>query len=631
MAEVCLIFPPTVSSGFGRYYPASAVLAAWLAEHGISCRQLDLNTELALRLIAPGFLAEAGAGRFFRDGPAIAPGAMPAVAARLLARNAPRLFDSSGRHDFADPKGPGFLVHELAKPISIDCAIEDIAARRGTLAWQLAFYEDLYAGMDPAALADPEAVLTGITVAMGPQLAPALVLAAHIRRQLPDTRIVLGGPALSLLPEADLAFLLDRFAAVDAIVRYDGELPLLELVRQAQTGEWRPDTVANCSARGEAGIVHAPLKPGPSLHTLPDAIYDPALIADMQAPELGIVQARGCYWGECAYCDYVELYGASRPFRSRTAESLVDEMARQKAATGATRFTLITEAIPPGFSLRFARLLIERKLGVTWNSFAMVDHRFTPEHLELMARSGCDHLVIGLETMTDRVLKLVRKAASSADNLRFLRDAAAAGIRLYINLIPDLPSTTHAEAMAALAMLAKVKDCIAHVAIFPFEPTRSSDVGRDPGAFGLVVRSTTGETGQAEFTSNHLNATDPAMTDAERQAAIAAFRDFAAEVNARLETGHLVAADFGPAPANIRFRLAEEDIDIVVADDRAQLFNWRQHRGWEGPRGVAALAARLGGGPFGRDDFFGLTGDGDVGAVLWRDLTWMGVIQPVAS
>jgi hypothetical protein len=631
MADVCLIFPPTVSSGFGRYYPASAVLAAWLTEHGIVASQVDLNTALALDLIAPAFLAEAGAGRFFADGPGIETTAMPAVAARLLAKNRPRLFDAQGRHDFADPEGPGFLLHELAKPINIDCPIEAIAARPGLVAWQLAFYETFYARRGTADFDDPGLSLFGITVAMGPQLAPACALAGHLKRLRPDVRIVCGGPALSLLNEEDLALLLRHVPAIDAIGRFDGEEPLLALAKQAQSGGWRPHDVPNVSARGsDGGIVHAVLKPGPSLHQLPAAAYDPALIQDMQAPELGIVQARGCYWGECAYCDFVELYGASRAFRSRTADAVVEEIARQKEATGATRFTLITEAIPPGFSLRFAKLLIARGLAVSWNSFAMVDHRFTPEHFSLMAQSGCDHLVIGLETMTDRVLQLVRKAATQDRNLVFLEGAAAAGIRLYVNLIPDLPSTTHREAMAALDVLRDVQHCLANVTVFPFEATRSSDVGRDPAAFGLTLGNAPTTTGQAEFTANHLGACDTAMTDAERRAAIDAYRDFAAQVNAARAAGGMPQPGPAGTARETLFRVAEADIDIALSGEGAQLFNWRKHRGWSGPRGIAALTARLNGSTFDQRAFFDLAGGDEIGTALWQALLRMGVLEPAA-
>ena len=68
----------------------------------------------------------------------------------------------------------------------------------------------------------------------------------------------------------------------------------------------------------------------------------------------------------------------------------------------------------------------------------MVDRRFDAELLQLMAASGCDCLVVGLESMVTRVLQRVHKSADREENIRFLRQAHAAGIELAVNLIPDL-------------------------------------------------------------------------------------------------------------------------------------------------------------------------------------------------
>ncbi len=159
---------------------------------------------------------------------------------------------------------------------------------------------------------------------------------------------------------------------------------------------------------------------------------------------------------------------------------------------------------PPSFALKFSELAIAHDLDIAWGSFAMVDRHFGSRHFDAMARSGCDHLVIGLETMTDRVLKLVHKYATGADNLRFLKAAHAAGIALFINLIPDLPTTTYAEAIESLSRLDDAQDLLTSVAIFPFEATRSSQIGRTPERYGINVADLTGDSGQAGFASNHL-------------------------------------------------------------------------------------------------------------------------------
>jgi hypothetical protein len=186
----------------------------------------------------------------------------------------------------------------------------------------------------------------------------------------------------------------------------------------------------------------------------------------------------------------------------------------------------------------------------------MVDRRFDRDLLALMVESGCDFLVIGLETTNTRVLNLVHKSADREENLRFLRDARDVGMRLTINLIPDLPTTTYAEAMGSLADVRELADCVEQVSVFPFEPTRSSNVGRDPERFGLV-RAERGTAGMAQYALNHLNSVDPAMTDQERAEVIREYRGFAAAVNHR-------SAPDEPAPGHdgAPVRIPVEDADL---------------------------------------------------------------------
>ncbi|MER6099899.1 radical SAM protein [Streptomyces sp. NPDC001728] len=550
--SVVLAFPPLVESSFGRYFPSSAVLAGFLQSRKVRTHQWDLNEEFALHLLDPGHLAEAGAGRLVGlEG--CYPEEMSAVAGRWLARHRDALFDELGRHVFASESGPAFLLSALAQPYLIDPEAEWLTDPALLRSDRTLVFRSYYASLDLAARLPEDARLLGVSVPMGPQLVPALLLAETVKRIRPEVRIVLGGPTLSLMNEDDLSRLLDVHRQVDAVVRFDGEAPLLALYRQADSGDWRPTEVAGVSAlaartaetagtdgsgkpagsetaaeTAAATAVHAPPAPGLHPNALPPAAYDPALMARLVGHEMGIVQARGCYWGKCDYCDFVELYDGSPPYRGRSVQSFMAELEHQVSTHAVRRFELITESIPPAFARRFSQAVIDRGLDITWNSFAMVDRRFDAELLQLMVRAGCEYLVIGMETTNTRVLKLVHKSADREENLRFIREAHQAGMKLRINLIPDLPSTTLEEAMESLRDVAELADCVESFTVFPFEATRSSEVGRRPERFGLVVGDEdSGLANQAQYALNHLGNIDPAMTREERTGVHRAFQDFA--------------------------------------------------------------------------------------------------------
>jgi hypothetical protein len=415
---------------------------------------------------------------------------------------------------------------------------------------------------------------------------PTLRVGANDLNEMEPSRplaIILGGPAMSLMSEDDRARLLARVTAVDALVRFDGEVPLLQLALQAINGHWQPDVVANVSSlRHDGSVIDVAPIAGPRLEDLPFAKYDERLMGRLVEPEIGIVQARGCYWGKCDYCDFVELYEGSPSYRTRTAKRVADEIDHQSRTHHTNSFSIITEAIPPAFADRLCRELKERGANVRWTSFAMVDRRFTADLLVKMKEAGCEYLIVGLESMNDRVLALVQKAARREDNLSFLRNAKRAGLRINVNLIPDLPTTTLAEAEDDLRVLAEAADLFGSIAIFPFEASKSSDIGRNPAAFGLTMKADVTDEGQAQFASNHLQAIDLAMPQHVRREVYARYRESASRVNG----GRRGALEIHDATY---VRVPQEGLDLIDHRGKTICFDHESASLTIVPRELAAL------------------------------------------
>ncbi len=522
--RVTLIFPPLIETNFGSFYPSTAVLAAFLEAHGIGSAQEDLNEEFALHLLREDMLHRLRAGRI----PGAPEGSPAAAAARWAASNIHRLVDEQGRHRFTG--GNGYMLGLLVNPFQVDRGDEVLEAVRADR-HPLDVFEQFYRESNIVERIPANTLLIGISIPMGPQLELSLLLAAMLKRELPDIPVVLGGGTLSLMSPPDLEILLANHTAVDCVVRFDGEYPLLELARRACAGRFSPAGIAGVSYRDGDRVRHEPPAPGPDINTLPVPAYPKAALDRVVGTTLGVTQARGCYWGKCDYCDFVELYDGSPPFRGRRPDNFVDEIEALVEETGVRRFRFITESIPPAFARRMSQLLIEREVLIAWNSFAMVDRRFDKDLLRLMVRAGCEFLTVGMETTNTRVLNLVHKSADREENLRFLREAKDAGMKLTVNLIPDLPSTTYRESLDTLREVRELADCIDSVSVFPFEPTRSSNVGRDPERFGLIGTGSLDTKGQAQFGLNHFDCVDPAMTSEERADVHRRYRAFAKEIS----------------------------------------------------------------------------------------------------
>jgi hypothetical protein len=567
--RVHLLFPPLAATSFGRYYPSTAVLAAYLAQAGIAAQQEDLNQRFAEFLLTDGVLA------LLTGGTLCEPDSPAAAAARWASRN---------RESLVDPVS-GYLrpsvysdyeraLGALARPLTTDPGTSVLlAGDHGADDQVRSVYRDFYRHSGIAART-AGAALVGISVPMGPQLMAALMLAAVVKEADPGLRVVLGGPALSLMDPADLETLLRQHRAVDAVVRFDGELPLLALTRQTQEGQWVPLDVPGVSALAGEVAGHTPPAAGPNLNKLPYPVYAREQLARLSDPILAVTQARGCYWGKCDYCDFIELFDGSPAFRGRHPDGFVDELEHLVAEYGASRFTFITESIPPAFARRMCTLILERGLKIRWTSFAMVDRRFDRSLLELIGQSGCECLVIGMETMVTRVLKMVHKSADREENIRFLKDAKAAGVKLRVNLIPDLPTTTYEEAMAGLEDLRGLSEYVTSTAVFPFEPTRSSNVGRNPGRFGLLPLADAEDTGIFGYALNHLQSRDPAMTDDQRADVHRSYTDFMNWINGEAAYRRN-GAPGARLPDGAPLRVPAEDLDVFEFNGQTVCSNLR--------------------------------------------------------
>lgn len=553
-AAIRLVFPPLVQSGFGSYYPSTAVLAGYLSQCGIESLQADYNN--AFNAWITGKRGEQ-AIRLLDDSPKATAAKRAVDVIRLAAGSA----DTAAWMRDLRKRRPATwraLIGALCAPVEADLNIgecQDLLRSRAPI---VRFFEGFYQDVIPVAgtLAAPK--LVGLSLAMGPQILPGLVLAQDLARRWPDARIVVGGPVVSLLAGEDLRCLLSELKFVSCAVQYDGEEPLRQLCAQSLRNEWRPKEVPNCvSSSDEAPAVEA--VSGLRLSDVGPPLYQPSLLQAAEVDVLSVTQARGCYWGKCSYCDFVELYKGSPHYRGRRAEEVVDEIQALVDKHGVSRYTLITEAIPPAFARAFSQELVGRGLNIRWSSFAMVHRQFDESLFRLMRQSGCDYLVVGLETMTSRVLKLVEKWADCEANAEFLGAARAAGIKLRINLIPDLPTTTFAEASASLNELSALVDCMELVAVFPFEATRSSRVGREPARYGLVQSSAQDGKRQAQFEQNHFSVADTAMSQQDRTEIIRRYRVFERQVNSKLRTTPEDESSFVVLPGAIDGRVSSDN------------------------------------------------------------------------
>jgi hypothetical protein len=91
-----------------------------------------------------------------------------------------------------------------------------------------------------------------------------------------------------------------------------------------------------------------------------------------------------------------------------------------------------------------------------WNANSVITPALTAELLRSMKASGCQRLFFGIESGSERVLRLMHKPYRPEVAVRVIRDAAAAGIKVTCNFMFGFPGETEEDFRETLAFVEKI-------------------------------------------------------------------------------------------------------------------------------------------------------------------------------
>ena len=283
--------------------------------------------------------------------------------------------------------------------------------------------------------------LIGFSIPFSQQLVTSLITAESIKNRYEDVHICFGGPVITLLEREYLEALQELFP-VDAFVKYEGELPLLRLCEALDKGLPIEDSEGRVVSRTIKRLPAGKGGKGFNWTGFEHHRYEYSNISDLpHKASIPITQSKGCYWGKCSFCDYVNLHG-DKKYRPRSPEKIVEDM-EYYSSMGFSSFRLLTEAIPPKHAGQIAELILKHKLAIKWHSFIRVDGRFTKDILAAMKESGFS-CTIGMESANNRALGILNKGYDRDtiynvfENMRTVRLDGN-----HLNIIVAIPGITY--------------------------------------------------------------------------------------------------------------------------------------------------------------------------------------------
>ncbi|HEX6574913.1 MAG TPA: radical SAM protein [Gemmatimonadaceae bacterium] len=253
-----------------------------------------------------------------------------------------------------------------------------------------------------------------------------------IRQSAPDARIIAGGAAFGVAPEA----LFTDFG-VDYAVAGDGERATVALIDALSRGD-EPRNIPGLVRKTLGEVEFCPPGSDAALDELPSASLHKWVNLkryERNGATIPIQTKRGCVF-RCVYCTYRNVEGFG--YRLRNPELVVDEIEELHREAGVRHFDFVDSTFnsPPGHAFEICESIIRRGLKIHLDTTNFTPGTAPHGLLDAMKRAGFRTLGITAESASDAVLDRMQKGFTAAKARETAHRIEKAGIRaLWIFLV----------------------------------------------------------------------------------------------------------------------------------------------------------------------------------------------------
>jgi anaerobic magnesium-protoporphyrin IX monomethyl ester cyclase len=355
----------------------------------------------------------------------------------------------------------------------------------------------------------PDTDIAGIT-AMTPTIGAALRIARRVKQINPKIKVILGGPHVTLLPQATLQSSPD----IDIIVRGEGDDTFVEIL--AALEKIPPlESIPGISFIKDSHIINTPERktnvnmdslPFAAYHLLPKKAYKPHPPHGLRLPFTAMVTSRGCPY-HCAYCSK-PVFGNN--FRAQSAERVVAEMVYLQEKFGIQEIAFYDDS----FTLDKKRvhaicaLILEKHMKMAWTCETRVN-LVDKELLKHMKQAGCYAIAYGIETASPEIMKTLQKDITLEQVEKAVQIHHEIGLQAVGYFMLGSPGETPETIMQTINYAKKLKLDFAQFSVTtPFPATELYDIymqGRkDPPRWENFIYASTGNPATPVFESDKL-------------------------------------------------------------------------------------------------------------------------------
>ncbi len=255
--------------------------------------------------------------------------------------------------------------------------------------------------------------IIGFSVPFYEQVIPTFQSCHILKKIAPEAHITLGGPFISIhMREITNK---EIFSFIDSLILDEGEIPLEKLFHQVSApGETDLSKIPGLVYLHEGEIrrnaLPAPIdleqSPTPNFNIFPLERYP----SGRDRIRLSIRFSKGCQWRLCTFCQ--TSLPVIKNFQQMGYSKICEDLRKVMEETGVKQFFFSDESIDPDLLEVLARKFIKERLDIQWNARGRFHASITKGRCQIFRDSGCTGLALGIESLNDRILRLMRKGIS---------------------------------------------------------------------------------------------------------------------------------------------------------------------------------------------------------------------------
>ena len=290
-------------------------------------------------------------------------------------------------------------------------------------------------------------------------------LAKLVKEVVPGCVVIVGGPHATPLATT----ILESHPEVDVVALGEGEQTALEFCDAVRTGLPFSSVQGVVYRAGSTPTATLPRVPIEDLDTLPHpSRHYEAFGVDRAAQLQYVLTSRGCP-AVCTFCDSPMFWG--RAVRYRSADDVVRELKflRDEIGLVYVSFRDDTFTANPERAQEICEAIRDAKLNLLWDCQSRVN-MIDEQRLQALRHAGCGHIQYGVESGSQKILRLLAKGISVERVKKAIDDSRNVGVIPSIYLITGVPGETEEDIAETISVLEEIRandGIVSRLSVYP--------------------------------------------------------------------------------------------------------------------------------------------------------------------